>query len=177
MNRKTIIIIIITAVCICTVAIWLLTLYHKSDMNIPILSEYQLKYGIPPSYIKEKLGEAIKVIPNVCDTNQTAYEYNAEILNHKANMTCYFIEDQELIRVNIEWTLDSIDMAKELCSEAEAILVEAYSSENDYFYNRDKNSDGDTYSVSLGKNNGATGIFYEIAGEENTLIISCFNNK
>lgn len=173
MGRKATIFAIVVAVIICiwVVAAGLSYFYQKSGGNIPILNEYRLKYGSSPSYVKKQLGDALKIIPNVCDTNQTSYEYSAEVLNHKASLICYFAEDCELIQVDIKWTLDSNDMAKELCTKVESILIEAYASEDDYFYNSAENY------VSLGKNNGATGVFYKISVEENVLFISCINNK
>ncbi len=173
MTKKATIFTIAVAIIICVlVVITCLSYFHqKSSGNIPLLNEYQLKYGSSPSYVKKQLGEALKIIQNVCDTNQAAYEYSAEVLNHKASMTCYFVDDCELIQVDIKWTLDSSDMAKDLCAKAETILIEAYASEDDYFYNSAENY------VSLGKNNGATGVFYKITVEENILFISCINNK
>ena len=170
MTKKTTIAVAII-ICILLASACLSYFYQRSSGNIPMLNEYRLKYGSSPSYVKKQLGEALKIIEDICDTNQTAYEYNAELLNHNASITCYFIENRKLIQVDIKWTLDSSDMAKELCSKAESILIEAYASEDDYFYKSAENY------VSLGKNNGATGVFYKITIEENILFISCIDNK
>lgn len=166
MNKKAILW-SIAAILIIAVGIGLY-LWLTASEPIPVLSEYAISYGDSPADLEE-VGTALEVTHNISDTRASAYVFQLKVLGFPAQMTCFFHENEELTQVELEWTLENVQAAQTLAAKVQKLLVDAYAGEEDYFFRKMEEY------TALGRDDGATGMFYQIRVKENTVFVSCIN--
>ena len=120
-----------------------LTIFQKAERKIPLFNDNPIYFGDTPNAVQKKIGAPSRVTADVCDTNKTAYDFTATILNNDASVVCYFVEDKRLAEVTIHWYLTDKVSAEALFLKAETLLTNTYSSKNNFFKNEQTISTGD----------------------------------
>ena len=159
---------LLTGLCIC---LWVLLFGFglfivcspaSSAESIPLVDG--LSFGMTPKVTAQLFGEACEVQPNAGDTGKAMYIYESEVLGHLARITCFFTQEDELTEVHFLW----VHCASDVYDSAYACLYEHYSAQRNFFEKTEAN-----HSVSLGTDNGATGLFYHIYQDNTSIIITC----
>lgn len=140
--------------------------------KVAVLDEYSLCFGMSPAEVTSKLGEPVESDTSMMVSNRSSYRFHLTVLEHYASMWCEFVEDRDLSRVHIQWSLDSDDQANEIIEKAEQMIQDSYQNHKNYF-RKSKDWQGYEYCVSTGIDYGATGYFYEIKKDENIVYIDC----
>lgn len=161
---------LLTGLCICLWAmlvgfgLFILILPDPSGEPIPLVDG--LSFGMPSWEAERLFGEACQVELNVADTGKTMYIYQYEVLEQPAKITCFFTQDNELTEVHFQWD----DCTSDVYDQAYTCLHGHYSDHRDFFEKTENEN-----SVSLGTDNGATGMFYSIYKDDTSVRITCIN--
>lgn len=120
-----------------------LTIFQKAERKIPLFNDNPIYFGDTPNAVQKKIGAPSRVTADVCDTNKTAYDFTATILNNDASVICYFADDKRLVEITIHWYLTDKAFAEALFLKAETLLTNTYSSKKIFFKNEQTISTGD----------------------------------
>ena len=125
-----------------------------------------LSFGMPAEDANQLFGEACEVQPDVGDTGKTMYIYQSEVLGQQARITCFFTQDDRLTEIHFQWD----DCTSDVYDQAYTCLHGYYSDHRDFFEKTENE-----HSVSLGTDNGATGLFYSIYKDDTSVRITRIN--
>lgn len=140
--------------------------------RIVILDEYDLQFGMSPAEVASKLGDPVESDTSMLVANRSSYLYHTTLLEYSAKIWCEFVDDRNLSRTYIQWSLDSDDQANKIIEKAEQMIRDKYQNHKNYFWKSEDWQDYE-YSVSTGIDYGATGFFYKIKKSENIVYIDC----
>ena len=153
------------------------TIFQKAERKIPLFNDNPIYFGDTPNAVQKKIGEPSRVMPDVSDTNKTAYEFTATILNNDASVICYFADDKRLVEVTIHWYLTDKASAEALFLKAETLLTNTYGSEKYFFENEQTISDDGMLRTSIGVFDGAEGVTYTLKLLHEEVIVICSEEK
>lgn len=128
---------------------------------IPILNEYALRYNASPSAVQKILGSPIEVKIDDGISNKAYYLFELPVLEHPAQVQCFFVENRTLSQIHIQWELDSQEQAQQLTEAITDILQATYQTQKHYFIEENPVGVYDCY-ITMGTYNGATGLIYYI---------------
>ena len=94
-------------------------------------------------------------------------------MGHDAYVICWFLDDKNLTEVSVRWSEQDTALFEQVYN----CLYEYYSSHKDFFVKDTMESDELNGRVSIGIDNGATGLFYSIQTAEDGLYILCVDNS
>ena len=130
----------------------------------PIPLAEGLHWGMSPLQTTRLLGDAYEISRNTGDTPNTCYHYRAIILEQEAEITCFFWKNIMLTQIHIRWDGNT----SEIFTQAYNSLYSYYQSDEDFYINTK-----DDHQISMGIDNGATGLFYTIKKEDTSVTIVC----
>ena len=168
-------IIILAAVIAAALAVLVFERYivHKSQYEIPVLSDHGIFYGDTPAEVSRKLGTKAAAKERLPYAPETDISYNAATLGSDAEITCYFIYGRYLTEADIYITAESAAQADELFTQAAALIEEEYAEQPCFTAGEVQHKDDGSYRRSFSLSFGATGIDYTLKVQENSLSISC----
>lgn len=154
-------IIILAVVIVCCVSVVL------TYEPIPVTDG--LRFGMSPKQVAKVLGKHYEVEYDAGSTGKAVYSYQTVVLGQDAVVTCYFWMGRELTEVVFEWQTNPA----ELRNQAYMRIYDHYHKKKDFFTNEVHNSSAEEKHISLGIDNGLTGIFYNLYETSTALRISC----
>ena len=141
----------------------------KSTKPIPLVDG--LSFGVSPQRTKALLGAPLETEENAYDTGKTAYTYQAEVLGQEAKVSCLFLDGKELTDVQINWENCDDNLFQDIC----AALNDYYSQKANFFQRTEETDVRGSTCITMGIDNGATGIFYTITKTGKTVFLSCID--
>ena len=168
-NEKRIIVLGVLFICLLIAS---LHIYHVAFYKpIPLVDG--LSFGVSPQRTKSLFGAHFEKEENTCDTGKNTYAYHAKILGHNATVSCSFMNNKELSDVQIEW--NNCDDA--LFQDVYSNLYSYYSKKESFFENTDEAEQKGNVRVTIGIDNGETGLFYTIEKRGKTVTVYCVDNS
>lgn len=140
--------------------------------DVALCENYELEYGMTPKEMENALGTPIQVDTSMAVTPLSVYLFEGTLLDHPAQIWCYFYDDSFLSQLTIIWQTEYEDEAQQLVQQAEQIVIEKYKDHKDFYWNQPDYSDAD-YSVIVGTNDGAAGILYSISRTGSEVSVIC----
>ena len=128
-----------------------------------------LRFGMSPKQVAKVLGKHYEVEYDAGSTGKAVYTYQTVVLGQDAVVTCYFWMGRELTEVVFQWQTNPA----ELCNQAYMRIYDHYHNKKDFFTKEDHDSSTEEKHISLGTDNGLTGIFYNLYETSTVLRISC----
>ena len=161
----------IIAIVALVVIIPLLIFVFSGKGNIPIPLVEGLSWKSTPKQTAQLLGEPLEEWLDTNVTGKNIYVYRANVLGHEASVRVFFAKNKTLTDLYFTWENCDEDFSDQVyeciysyCSKDKNFYVE----ESDYPPNYEKN-------ISMGINNGATGIYYSIEQEGTTVRVICIH--
>lgn len=149
-----------------------LCLYHGLCYKpIPLVDG--LFFGVSPQRTNALFGTYIEKEENTCDTGKNTYDYQTVILGQEAQVSCSFLNDKKLSDVSITWH----DCDEAFFQQVYSTLYSYYRPKNNFFENTEEMNQKGTSRITIGLNNGTTGIFYTITKSGTTVTITCIDNS
>ena len=179
MKKENLLRIAAVAVLIAAAVLWflrddlgsLLPYTARRPAGIPVLSEYDLRYGDGPGAVSGKLGSSLGEREDL-EGGVSVYACPAVVLDRPAELSLFFYHNRSLSSVDITINVDSPEAAEALRVQAEARLREAYREYGNFICGKVQNSaDGKRQSLAL--DYGATGVFYTMHSFPDRLSIRC----
>jgi len=179
MKKKNLLRIAAAAILVAAAVLWAL----RNDLNfllpytarrpaeIPVLSEYGLRYGDSPGAAAGKLGLSLGEQEEL-EGGVSVYACPAVVLGRPAELSLYFYHNRSLSSVDITISADSPEAADALRAQAEDRLREAYREYGNFICGKVQDSaDGKRQSLAL--DYGAEGVFYTMQSFPDRLTIRC----
>lgn len=143
----------------------------RRPAEIPVLSEYGLRYGASPGAVSGRLGSSLGEREDL-EGGVSVYACPAVVLGRPAELSLFFYRNRSLSSVDITIPTDSQEAADTLRAQAEARLREAYREYRNFLCGRVQDSaDGKRQSLAL--DYGAAGVFYTMHSFPDRLSIRC----
>ena len=145
----------------------LLTCIMKKNNQIPLIDG--LRFGMSPKQATKVLGDYYNIEYHAGDTGKSVYTYKTKVLGQDATAICYFSNNRKLTEMSICWDGNS----GELYDQAYTSLFDHYSNDKHFFVKENDAVNQEEKHVSLGLDNGTTGVFYHLYKTNTAFIISC----
>ena len=141
----------------------------KCKSSIPLVQG--LSWKSTPKQTAQLLGEPLEEWLDSNVTEKNKYVYRVNVLGREASVLCLFANNKTLTDLYFTWENCDEDFSDQVyeciysyCSKDKNFYVE----ESDYPPNYEKN-------ISMGINNGATGISYKIKQNGTTVEVICIH--
>lgn len=168
-TKKRIIVFFIILICLFIMS---LLIYHAVFYKpIPLVDG--LAFGISPQRANSLFGAYDQKEDNTCNTGKNTYDYQTNVLGREAKISCFFLNDKELTDFHIEW----INCDDSLFQDVYSSLYSHYSQKADFFEKTEESDQRGNSRITIGIDNGVTGIFYTIVKTGNTVTLSCVDNS
>ena len=141
-----------------------------SAKEIPFLNG--VRFGMSPKQAEKHLGECFEIYGEAEKGEKIARSYRTNVMGHDAYVICWFLDDKILTELSVNWSEQDTALFEQVYN----CLYEYYSGHEDFFVKDTMESDELNGRVSIGIDNGATGLFYSIQTAEDGLYILCVNN-
>lgn len=136
-----------------------------AELSVPLVED--LEFRISPEETAQLFGQAYETVPNYMDTGKTLYRYTASVMGQNARIGCCFLDDRRLVDIWFQWDQD-ID---QIYNRVYDCLYTHYSSHKDFFMETGENS------ITLGTDNGVTGLRYRITKNSDSVVVSCVDHS
>lgn len=148
---------------------------NNKKFSIAVLEDYNICFGDSPKAVASKIYGTCIEKEQLAYSNQTVYTYETDILDMSAKMSCYFLNDKHLSEVDVIIQSKESEQTAAMFERVKEIIQESYKNEDSFVCRDVVFYDENTYSVSLGVEEGAVGIDYTILVKDNTLCITCID--
>ena len=159
------------------ITLWNPGIWHPSS-EIPVLDEYGLKFGSFSWSFSKRFGSPVQVNGNDGLTPFKHKTYEGTVLGREALLYCDFTPGGRLIKLAIEWEMGEADDLQEFVSSIQTMLSEKYKNDKHYYESYPGTDLYDFHAilgneiVTLGIDNGVTGIHYTIRTMGSTVILN-----
>lgn len=137
----------------------------RTDLSVPLVED--LEFRISPEKTAKLFGQAYETVPNYMDTGKTLYRYTTSVMGQSAQISCCFHDDRRLVDIWFQWDQD-ID---QIYNQVYACLHAYYSDHKDFFIETGENS------ITLGTDNGVTGLRYRITKNSDSVVVFCMDHS
>lgn len=145
----------------------------KNKFVVPFLQQYDVFFGDSPAEVAAKVPGELVEKGQLSETNQSVYQYEITVMDTKAQMNCFYLNDKNLVEVDFIFPETEKEQISALFDQAKRIIQEAYKDEASFVCDNIVYLDENTYSLSLGLREGAVGIDYRISVQNNELYVLC----
>lgn len=145
----------------------------KNKFVVPFLQQYDVFFGDFPAEVAAKVPGELVEKEQLSETNQSVYQYEITVMDTKAQMNCFYLNDKNLVEVDFIFPETEKEQISALFDQAKRIIQEAYKDEASFVCDNIVYLDENTYSLSLGLREGAVGIDYRISVQNNELYVLC----
>lgn len=143
----------------------------QDEKEIPLVEG--LRFGMSPQKTVKMLGDPIEMISNAGDSEKTVYCFQTSVLGQDARITCYFQNDKQLAEVHFRWETGE----SSLYDQVYECVHSHYSDKRDFFLKSYEETGSETMRVSIGTDNGVTGLFYDIVKDDSSILVTCIDNS
>lgn len=145
----------------------------KNKFVVPFLQQYDVFFGDSPAEVAAKVPGELVEKGQLSETNQSVYQYEITVMDTKAQMNCFYLNDKNLVEVDFIFPETEKEQISALFDQAKRIIQEDYKDEASFVCDNIVYLDENTYSLSLGLREGAVGIDYRISVQNNELYVVC----
>lgn len=139
---------------------------------LPVLSDYDISYGMKPEQVCRRLGDWTKREESTIRPG-TSYSFSANLFDIPADIQLDFYEDRELTSVLIFWKCEDILQAQHLRDAIEKVF-QSHFDENQGFSREQKDDQTITFCI---KYDGATGQYYKLRVQDDFVSIYGINQE
>lgn len=178
--KKALYIITPIVLVILVVAITAFAFSAGRDRDYVSIQDDGVYFGMSYNKLVKIKGQPYETLKSGLDTPFDYYSFHEEIDGYSAESTYVFdnsLFGADLFSVDVSVQIDDLEDAKNLFDSIYQRLTEYYKTKKNYYNDPVSQNGTNSYSASLGTNNGATGISVDLDLENYTLTISAFNQE
>lgn len=150
-----------------------LTFPLNEKIPVAVLKDYNICFNDSPKAVTSKLSGSCIEKEKLASSNQTVYTYETDYMDTSAKMSCFFFNDNHLSEVDVMVQSKGVEQTAALFERIKEIIQESYKNDDSFVCRDIVFYDENTYSLSLGVEEGSVGIDYTILVKDNTLCITC----
>lgn len=159
--------------CIVLIGLILSVSFRRPKDEVAVMKPYKVFFGDSPKTVAAELGQSLAEKSVIKITDKVVYQYTTTILESEAELRCFFRNDAQLAELHIAISTNSEKQTAELFEKAVACITDAYEAQETFERSDIEYLSQSRYSISLGTNEGATGITYEVTADQTELRIIC----